>query len=130
MIQRLLAQRLLAKTNGMSAMQSRHYAMSLIEEGQAMVQVARARLALAGQRGSIDIAALMMLGIGMIFIAVGFIIFPVVIDGTDEVLNHANIANYTGLADVTAVAPLIVLVGFIAAGIITGFFGVKKLTRG
>jgi len=62
-------------------------------------------------------------------IAVGFIIYPVVMDGVDAVLDAPTIDSYTGLGPVAAVAPLITLIGFVAAGVITGFFGIKNIMK-
>jgi len=86
--------------------------------------------------GGIDIGNLLLLGLAMIFIAVGFIVYPIILEGTDEILNwtgttgNVTLADFTGLEPVTSVAPLIVLIGFIAAGVITGFFGIKNLMKG
>jgi len=77
--------------------------------------------------GGINIGNILMLGIGMIFIAVGFIVYPIVLDGIVEVLNSDSIDIYTGLEPVAKVVPLIVLIGFVSAGVVTGFFGVKNI---
>jgi len=85
--------------------------------------------------GGINIGNLVMLGLAMVFIAVGFIIYPIILEGTDEILawtspsGNFTLDDFTGLEPVTSVAPLIVLIGFIAAGIITGFFGIKNIMK-
>lgn len=86
------------------------------------------KMAKAGE-GKLDAAGLMMLGIGEIFIAVGLIIFPIVLDGIVLVLDNASITSYTGLSAVAKVVPLIVLVAFISGGIIAGFFGFKAQAK-
>lgn len=92
------------------------------------------------QRGEINLAGLMMMGIGMIFLAVGFIIFPINLNATDTILSWHS-ANYsagppqvgyqtsdfTGLTAVTGILPLVILLGFVAAGAITGFMGIKMM---
>ncbi len=85
-----------------------------------------------GQSVSLAPTNLMMLGIGMIFIAVGLIIFPVVLDGASSAWQTSSVAagTYTGLIPILKVAPLIVLTGFISAGIVTGFFGISKMAKG
>lgn len=101
----------------------------LLERGQAMR---------GDERGAIDIAGLMMMGIGMIFLAVGFIIYPIIMDATDEILAwSANISgtaytlsDFTGLSAITGIVPLITLLGFVTAGAITGFMGVKMMKGG
>lgn len=75
-----------------------------------------------------DMGGILMLGIGLIFIAVGLIIFPVIMDGVSVALDAALTGTaYTGLSNVLGVVPLIVLIAFVAGGIVAGFFGVKKM---
>ena len=88
------------------------------------------------EKGAIDIQGLMMMGIGMIFIAVGFIIYPVITAATDDILAYSYSSNatftasyFTGLTSVTGIVPLVVLVGFVTAGVISGFLG-YKVTKG
>lgn len=98
----------------------------------------------------VNIKGLMMLGIAMIFLAVGFIIYPINLDATDAILAWtasdtlinlpgydagppavpATIDMYTGLEQVAGILPLIILLGFISAGAISGFMGVKMLKSG
>jgi len=80
--------------------------------------------------GGIDIGNILLLAIGLIFIAVGFIIYPVILDGVEQVLDAPTIDSYTGLGPVASVAPLIVLIGFVTAGVVTGFFGLRNIIRG
>lgn len=86
------------------------------------------------QRGEINIAGLMMMGIAMIFLAVGFIIYPIVLDSTDTILawtyngtSSFTISDFTGLEPVAGITPLIVLLGFVVAGAITGFMGIRMI---
>lgn len=98
---------------------------------------------LRGERGEINLAGLIMMGVAMIFIAVGFIIYPVVMEGTDAIaawtytctdntsgLSPLDISDYTGLEAVNGIVPLLVLVGFLVAGVITGFLGFKMVKEG
>ena len=87
-----------------------------------------------GQEGMINIAGLVMMGIGMVFLAVGFIVFPIVTTATDAILAWSYSANaglatsnstFTGLQQVVGIVPLLVLVGFVTAGAVTGFLGYK-----
>lgn len=93
------------------------------------------RKLLRDQKGTIDIKGLVMMGIGMIFLAVGFVIYPIVMDACDEILDWTCTANasltdadYTGLTEVVGIVPLLVLVAFVTAGAITGFLGYKIST--
>lgn len=89
------------------------------------------------EHGMVNMAGVIMLGIGMVFIAVGFIIYPIIIDGVDAITawtasDNASITvtTFTGLSPVAGITPLIVLIGFIASAVITGFMGVKTIKGG
>jgi len=73
---------------------------------------------------------MLLLGISMIFIAIGLIILPVALDGICTVFNNSGdflSASYTGLGPILRVTPLLILISFISGAVITGFFGIKKL---
>ena len=85
-----------------------------------------------GQKGSVNIASTLMMGIAMVFLAVGFIMFPIVTDATDDLLDYAYADNatitdatFTGFTEVVGITPLLILLGFLSAGVFTMFLGVK-----
>ena len=99
------------------------------------------------ERGAMNVTGLLMMGIAMIFIAVGFIVYPIIITGTDAILAYTFTANatgnatvdaasqiqtstYTGLVAVTGIVPLLVLIGLVTAGVVTGFLGMKLQKSG
>lgn len=67
--------------------------------------------------------------LGIVMIAIAFVVFPVVIDGSDEILSATNIANYTGLASVVKIAPLIVFVSMLFGGGFLTFRGVTTYRK-
>ena len=74
---------------------------------------------------------MLLLGISLIFIAIGLIILPVTLDAICSVIHNGGSgisASYTGLGPILLVTPLMVLVSFIAGAVISGFFGLKRLT--
>lgn len=79
--------------------------------------------------GSVDLSGTLLMGIGMIFVAIGLIIFPVIMDGIATALNAsaASTTTFTGLDAILRVVPLICLVSFVAGGIVAQYFGTKKL---
>lgn len=84
------------------------------------------------ERGSINIASILMMGVGMVFIAVGFIMFPIVTSATDDLLDWTCTANasitdatFTGFTEVIGITPLLVLLGFVMAGIFAMYLGIK-----
>ena len=97
-----------------------------------------------GERGAIDIGAILMMGIGMVFLAVGFIMFPIVTTATDSLLTWNCTANassngslqiinhtyYTGLDAITGITPLLVLVGYLSAAVFSMYLGVKMMKGG
>lgn len=86
------------------------------------------------QAGVVNISGVLMMGIAMVFIAVGFIMFPIVTDATDDLLAYVyggggkyvvNASNFTGFTSVTGITPLLVLLGFLSAAVFSMFMGVK-----
>lgn len=156
------------------------------------------------QKGAVSMGGVLLMAIGLVFLSIGFLVFPIVISGTDAILNstdtqidaglvttgnvttgdmplsrtlwQSDVANvvsissnatetpvadnytggslyftslsgnitrlltvhylrgsiddYTGLRGVIGVSPMIVLIGFIAGGVITGFMGIKIMREG
>ena len=82
--------------------------------------------------GEIDIQGVLVMGIAMVFLAVGFIVFPITTDATDSLLAYAYSANasitdatFTGFTAVVGITPLLILIGFLTASVFTMFLGVK-----
>jgi hypothetical protein len=89
-----------------------------------------------GQRGAVDIGTVLMMAIGLIFMSVGFIMFPNITDACTDLLAYAYSANasitdatYTGLTTTIGIFPLLTLLGFISVTVISGFMGVR-ITQG
>jgi len=79
----------------------------------------------------LDLGTMLLLGISLIFIAIGLIILPVTLDGICSVIHGGGSgisSAYVGLSPILLVTPLLVLISFVAAAVITGFFGLKRLT--
>lgn len=88
------------------------------------------------ERGAVNIAGTLMMGIGMVFLAVGFIMFPIVTDATTSLLDYAYSGNasitdatFTGFTAVVGITPLLVLLGFVSACVFSMYLGVK-VTKG
>ncbi|KKM64914.1 hypothetical protein LCGC14_1496580 [marine sediment metagenome] len=84
------------------------------------------------ERGVMDIGAILLMGIGMVFLAVGFIIFPIVTTATDALLAYEFTTNtaitdasFTGFTAVIGITPLLILIGFISAAVFAMFLGVR-----
>lgn len=89
---------------------------------------------LVKEDGAVNVGGTLLLGIGMVFLAVGFIMFPIATSATDNILAYQYSANasitdstYTGLTAITGIVPLLILLGFISAAVITGMMGVKVM---
>ena len=63
--------------------------------------------------------------VGLILIAVGLIVFPVVLTGAATILADANIADYTGLETLVEIAPLLIFIGFLGSGGVLTFQGIQ-----
>lgn len=84
------------------------------------------------ENGAVNIASTLMMGISMVFLAVGFIMFPIVTDATDDLLaytysSNASItdATFTGFTAVVGITPLLVLLGFVSAAVFSMFLGIR-----
>jgi len=96
-----------------------------------------ARGGLRDQRGAIDIGAILIMGIGMVFLAVGFIMYPIVMDATDDLLDYAWSTNtactdstFTGFTPIVGITPLLVLIGFLSAAVFSMYLGVRIMKGG
>lgn len=67
----------------------------------------------------------LQLVMGIVTIAIAFIVFPIILTADHSILNDANIADFTGLGSVAAVAPLVIFVAMIFSGGLLTFQGVK-----
>lgn len=84
-----------------------------------------------------NMGRILLLGIGVVFLAVGFIVYPIVTTGTDTLLAYAYSANaaitdstYTGFTAIIGITPILVLLGYLMAGVITMYLGVNVLKDG
>lgn len=84
------------------------------------------------QRGEVNLSSVLMMGLGFVFIAVGFIVFQIFMNAAETILDWTCTANtsttdatYTGFTDMVGVTPLLVLVGFMAAGVFAMYLGVR-----
>ncbi len=87
-----------------------------------------------GQKGEVNIGGVLLMGIAMVFLAVGFIIFPIITDATDNLLAYAysdnasiTDATFTGFTEVVGITPLLILIGYLTASVFTMFLGVKVI---
>ena len=102
--------------------------MKLKDKGREFLAKAR------NERGEIDIAGILLMGIGMVFLAVGFIIYPIVMDATDALLDWTCVANtsindatYTGFTQIVGITPLLVLIGYLSAAVFTMYLGIRVM---
>ena len=84
------------------------------------------------ERDAMNIGGIMMLGISMVFLAIGFIFLPITTTAAQSLLDYSYSANasitdatYTGFTSVVGITPLLILVGFLAAAVVTGMLGIK-----
>lgn len=84
-----------------------------------------------GAGGSIDPGSLMLLGLSVVFIGIGLIIEPVMLDGVASVHHGGGTgvsSDFTGYEAIVEVAPMLVHIGFLSAAVLSGFFGLKRLS--
>lgn len=67
--------------------------------------------------------------VGLILIAVAFILFPIVMEGAKTILADANLKDYTGLKTIVSIAPTLVFVSVLFGGGVMTYLGVKQGRR-
>ena len=68
--------------------------------------------------------------IGIVMIAISFIVFPVVLDGANEILDHSNLTDYTGLEQIASIGPMLVFVVMLFGGLgLTGYSAYRAARR-
>ena len=77
--------------------------------------------AIQNEKGEMDIGGILVMGIGMVFLAVGFIMYPIIMTATDALLVYTNTVNatctatlFTGFTAIVGITPLLVLIGFLS----------------
>lgn len=55
----------------------------------------------------------MRIVMGLIGLAIAFIVFPIVLTGVASITSHTHAAAFTGLSDVANIAPLVAFVGIL-----------------
>lgn len=90
-----------------------------------------------GETGEMNIGGIMLLGISMVFLAVGFIFLPISTDAAQDLLDYEYTSNtsitdatYTGFTSVVGITPMLILVGFLTAAVVTGMLGIKVMRGG
>lgn len=68
-------------------------------------------------------SSLISFTIGLVLIAVGFIVFPIVIEGAEQTRLATNVDQYTGLSSLVSIGPTLAFVGFLFGGVVAIFFG-------
>ena len=85
------------------------------------------------KRGAVNLQGIMLMGLGFVFIGVGFIVFQIFMNAADSLLAWTytpcqaiiTAGYYTGFSDIVGITPLLVLVGFMAAGVFAMYLGVQ-----
>lgn len=77
--------------------------------------------------------ALILVGLSIVFIAVGLLVEPVVLDGFASVMHGGGSgisSDFTGYATLVQLSPMLVHIGYLAVAVFSGFFGIKRLSGG
>lgn len=88
-------------------------------------------------RGEVNLQAVLLMGIGFVFIAVCYIVFRIFMSAAGDLLAWTCTANtstshstFTGFDDMVGIMPLLVLIGFLAAGVFAMYLGVRVAKTG
>jgi hypothetical protein len=85
-----------------------------------------------GQKGEVNLGGIIMLGLAMVFLSVGFIMLPIATGAVANILNYSYTGNvaitdasFTGLTSIAGITPLLILLGFLAEAVIAGMLGIR-----
>lgn len=73
-----------------------------------------------------------LLAISLVFFALGLYVFPVALDGFASIVHGGGTgisSSFVGLSAIVLIAPMLLLLGFVAGTILTGYFGLKRITQ-
>lgn len=76
----------------------------------------------------LNVAGILLLGIALVFFAVGLYVFPIALDGISATLHNGGggiSASYTGFSNFLLLSPMLMLLGFVTGTVVLGFFGIK-----
>jgi hypothetical protein len=90
------------------------------------------KLFTSSQKGEVNLGGIIMLGLAMVFLSVGFIMLPIATGAVSSVLSYEYSANatitdasFTGLTSIAGITPLLILLGFLAEAVISGMLGIR-----
>jgi Flp pilus assembly pilin Flp len=78
------------------------------------------------ESGAANVGGMILIAVSFIGLVVIIIMFPILITGIQTVTNQ-NLTNFTGLASVVNLTPLLAWVGAVVMTIVSGYMGVKKM---
>ena len=73
-------------------------------------------------------SVIMVVG-GLITVVIGLLLFPTILDQAYIIITDANIDDYTGLADIASIGPLILYVGMLFGGAFLSWTGLGQPGR-
>ncbi len=88
------------------------------------------RIAQGEGNARLSVGGFLLLGISLVFIALGLYIFPVLLDGVASVAHGGGAGisgSFTGLSPIVLMSPMLVLLGYLVATVVSGFFGIKVI---
>jgi len=68
--------------------------------------------------------------IGLLLISICFLVFPIVVAGSESIRLATNTSSYTGITAINGIGPTIVFVGLMFTGLFSMFLGGRSIYRG
>ena len=82
--------------------------------------------------GEVNIGGIMLMGLAMVFLSIGFIFMSIMLTSSASLLTYVYSANasinaslFTGYTSIVGITPLLILVGYLVATVVTGFLGIS-----
>jgi len=68
--------------------------------------------------------------VGIVMMAMAFTMFPIILDGANEILTHTAIASFTGLDSLVSIGPTLIFVFLLFGGIgLSGYSGYRAVRK-
>lgn len=84
-----------------------------------------------GANATANPGSLLLVGLSIVFISIGLIVEPVALDGIASVVHNGGAgisSSFTGYSSLVLISPMLIHLGFLVAAVLSGFFGIKKLS--
>lgn len=89
---------------------------------------------ISGEKGEMNMAGIILMSISMVFLSIGFIFLQLTTSASVTLNDYVyttntsiNASYFTGYTSIVGMTPLLILLGYITAAVVTGFMGIQVI---